>query len=153
MFIYTYGKCQESMRQIKRKSGRRSLERCYHVDIIVILESTHNFHGNRKPLHFERNKEKFTRYLGKIRHIVMDISAPEHRFHYIGKKGAILGAYKNEWSTRHHLRNALWDVNDNDIVTWGDVDEILSHKFILAMKLCRWQHQHFTIWSSGTFSD
>ena len=115
------------------------------VDIIVILESTHNFHGNRKPLHFERNKEKFTRYFGKIRHIVMDISAPEHRFHYVGKKGPILGAYKNEWMTRHHLRNALWDVSDNDIVTWGDVDEILSHKFVLAMQLCRWQHQHFTI--------
>jgi beta-1,4-mannosyl-glycoprotein beta-1,4-N-acetylglucosaminyltransferase len=115
------------------------------VDIIVILESTHNFHGNRKPLYFERNKEKFTRYLGKIRHIVMDISAPEHRFRYVGKKGLILGAYKSEWATRHHLRSALWDISDNDVVTWGDVDEILSQKFVLAAKGCMWQHEHFTV--------
>lgn len=40
-----------------------------HVDLFVLVESSETHTGNSKPLHFKENKERYSRYLSKIRYI------------------------------------------------------------------------------------
>jgi len=42
------------------------------VDVFVVTESHFGNHGDRKPLHFERRKERFKHFLPKILHVVTD---------------------------------------------------------------------------------
>ncbi len=82
------------------------------VDCFVLVEATRTFQNNPKPLFFEENKERFSKYLNKIRHVVVD-DFPE---------------YMNPFDIELHQRNAivrgLEGFDDCDQIIVSDVDEI-----------------------------
>jgi beta-1,4-mannosyl-glycoprotein beta-1,4-N-acetylglucosaminyltransferase len=85
-----------------------------HVDRFVLVESEVNHIGGPKALFFEENKDRFSKWLPKITHIVMTAEeAPKDT---------------NPWSREKYQRECilrgLEDVDPSAIVMISDVDEI-----------------------------
>ncbi len=82
-----------------------------HVDYFVLGESYQTFSGRFKPLYYEENQGKFKKWNHKIIHIVsheISTTDPFTRAHY----------------QKESLKIALDKCNDNDVIYFGDVDEI-----------------------------
>lgn len=84
------------------------------VDKFVLVEATQNHQGKEKPLYFNENKERFSKFSSKIIHVIVDKypSNPDN----------------NSWVLEHHQRNSiaqgLKDCKPDDVVLISDVDEI-----------------------------
>lgn len=90
-----------------------------HVDTFVIAESKRTFSGHPKPLHFADNKDRYGKYLPKIRHIVIpDVSSQTT-------------PWENEFYQRNYIKTALTDCADDDLICIGDVDEIINLGYLL----------------------
>ena len=84
------------------------------VDFFVIVESTHTFQKNPKPLYFAENKARFAEFLPKIIHVVDD-SMPLNGDTWI--------TYAHQLNCIHQgLKNA----REDDIVSISDLDEIFN---------------------------
>jgi beta-1,4-mannosyl-glycoprotein beta-1,4-N-acetylglucosaminyltransferase len=85
-----------------------------HVDLFVLVESEVTHVGLPKPLYFNENKERFSKWLPKIRHV----SVPE----------ADCPKDENPWAREKHQREqvnlGLGGVPDEAWVMISDVDEI-----------------------------
>lgn len=98
------------------------------VDFFIIVESTHTHSGKEKELFFSKNKELFKKFEDKIINIVVD------DFPY---KYPNIDVSKNQqWINEIYQRNQIVrgfqyiDLNDNDLITITDLDEI-PDKFLL----------------------
>jgi beta-1,4-mannosyl-glycoprotein beta-1,4-N-acetylglucosaminyltransferase len=95
-----------------------------YIDLFVLVESEVNHVGGPKELFFEQNKERFSKWLPKIKHIVTtkDESPTD----------------TNPWSREKYQRDCimrgLTDVPEDAVVMVSDVDEIPD------MSLIRWEH-------------
>lgn len=92
------------------------------VDIFVIAESNLSHSGNPKEYIFENNKERFSKYLSKIRRIVVD-DMPDTDNSWVREK-------YQRWS----LSKGLFDLDSNDIVITSDLDEIPRAEAIQLIK-------------------
>lgn len=81
------------------------------VDYFVLGESTQTFSGKSKPLYYQENKERFAKWGDKIIHVVIPELVSSNPFERAGFQ-------------KDYLRTALSHCNDEDIVYFGDVDEI-----------------------------
>jgi beta-1,4-mannosyl-glycoprotein beta-1,4-N-acetylglucosaminyltransferase len=93
------------------------------VDKFVIVEATTTFSGEKKPLYFQQNKEKFNAYSNKIIHVVVnDMPKPLNG---------------DRWPVEEFQRNCiirgLSNCTDKDIILISDVDEIPSKENILKI--------------------
>ncbi len=83
------------------------------MDRFVIVESTVEFSGRKKPLYFADNKERFAPWKDKIRHYIVN-DTPD--------SGA------NRWPREYYQRDAIIRGLDgcraNDLVFMSDIDEI-----------------------------
>jgi beta-1,4-mannosyl-glycoprotein beta-1,4-N-acetylglucosaminyltransferase len=97
-----------------------------YVDVFVLVEAEVNHVGGPKELYFEKNKERFKKWLPKIRHVVVtkDESPTD----------------TNPWSREKYQREAILrglgggEILDHDIVMVSDVDEIPD------LSLIKWEH-------------
>jgi hypothetical protein len=84
------------------------------VDFFVIAESPVTFQGQKKPLFFAENRQRFAAFAEKIIHLVV----------------ADMPATNNPWEREHFQRNALRrglrQASPDDIIIIGDADEIVS---------------------------
>jgi beta-1,4-mannosyl-glycoprotein beta-1,4-N-acetylglucosaminyltransferase len=84
------------------------------VDRFVIVEATLNHQGKPKPLYFEENKERFSKFLPKITHIIVR-EYPEN-------------PAGDAWVYERHQRSCiilgLKDCKPDDVIMVSDVDEI-----------------------------
>lgn len=82
------------------------------VDYFVIVESSYGFSGKSKSLFFQNNKERFSEFLHKIIHIVVE---------YMPNDG-------NPWNNEEYQRQAVWrglgDAKPGDLIIISDADEI-----------------------------
>jgi len=92
------------------------------VDVFVIGESETTFIGEKKPLWFAQNRERFKKYEGKIRHVVIPPPAPED-YETSASNPAVKSA---EHYHRRALRAGVTDGRDEDVVLYSDADEIPS---------------------------
>ena len=90
-----------------------------YVDFFVIVEASRTFSGGAKPLHFARNRERFRRYLPKLRHIVVDDLPVE------GDR------WNAEVAQRNAILRGLHDAEPNDVIIVCDCDELI-HPEVLA---------------------
>ncbi len=81
------------------------------VDFFVICESRKTISGKDKDLNF--NPNKYTKYLSKIRYLVVE----QYPFE-------TSDPWRNERYQRDYLGNALYDAEPNDLIMISDVDEI-----------------------------
>ena len=103
-----------------------------YVDYFVIVEATHTFVGKEKPLVYQENKELFKEFNHKIIHIVVD-DFP-HKFPNINIENG--EQWNNEIFQRNCIKRGLdkLKLNDNDIFTVTDLDEIPDPKLLQKIK-------------------
>ena len=82
-----------------------------YVDFFVIGESYQTFSGKYKPLHYLDNEDRFARWNHKIIHRIMPYVETDNVF----ERTAI---------QKDSLRTALTNCNPNDLIYYGDCDEI-----------------------------
>lgn len=85
------------------------------VDVFVLAESPTTFQGGSKPLVFHENRQRFSQFADRIRHVVVDDMPGGTR-------------ERDHWRRQSHQRNALIagidDALPDDVVLLSDVDEI-----------------------------
>lgn len=89
------------------------------VDRFVIVEATHTFSGNIKPLYYGDNKARFKKFHEKIIHIVV---------HDMPTDG---DSWKRERWQRNQIIRGLKACRPNDIVMVSDADEIPNAKAVV----------------------
>jgi beta-1,4-mannosyl-glycoprotein beta-1,4-N-acetylglucosaminyltransferase len=102
------------------------------VDYFILVESTHTQNGKEKPLFFDENKPRYSRWLHKIIHIVVrDIPYVFPRIDY---------AKKHQWVNEHHQRNCIargieqLTLSNKDIIMISDLDEITDPELLKRVK-------------------
>lgn len=94
-----------------------------HVDIFVLAEAPTTFSGAEKPLHFAENRERFRKWEGKIRHVVVE-DMPARR--------------PKRWAAEVHQRNSLLrgleDANGDDVAMISDVDEVAHPEILITLR-------------------
>lgn len=84
-----------------------------HVDYFVIVEATVTHTGTPKPLYFEENKQRYSKFLDKIIYVVvsnlLDFDDPWQRDYY----------------QRDQILRGLTQCHDDDIIIVEDCDKIL----------------------------
>jgi beta-1,4-mannosyl-glycoprotein beta-1,4-N-acetylglucosaminyltransferase len=88
------------------------------VDYFVLVESTHTDSGNKKPLFFDENKQRYAKWLHKIIHIVVRDTP------YVAPR------IEQQRINEHHRRNCIArgieqiDLMPKDIIMISDINEI-----------------------------
>jgi len=102
-----------------------------YVDKFVILEADKTFSGKKKPLYFEQDIDLFQKWAHKIEYFVLEDWKDEKIWEMARNspnteygKGA--KHWLQEFYIKEHLQDCLvsLDLNDDDLVYIGDVDEI-----------------------------
>ncbi|CAL8127741.1 unnamed protein product [Orchesella dallaii] len=106
------------------------------VDYFFILESTRaHSHGIKKPLFWEvlKHQERFQRFSDKVVHIILDdVDTLSDRDGF----GLEYLQEKQRWEKFLRWNNATSYFKDDDILGFGDVDEIPSRNVVFYMKNC-----------------
>jgi beta-1,4-mannosyl-glycoprotein beta-1,4-N-acetylglucosaminyltransferase len=103
-----------------------------YVDYFVLVEAAHTHTGKEKKLFYNVNKELFKKFKDKIIHVIVD------DFPY---KYPDIDIEKNQqWENEHFQRNCIkrgidkLSLNDNDIITICDLDEIPNPEILNKIK-------------------
>lgn len=94
-----------------------------HVDYFVLVEANRTFQNKDKPFNFSQNKQQFEQWLDKIIYVQV-VDMPEDT---------------DTWGRERHQRDAIlqglpYNVEHNDIIMIGDVDEIPRVETIQALR-------------------
>lgn len=103
------------------------------VDYFVIVEATHTFSGKEKTLHFNDNKHLFKEFENKIIHIIVD----DFPYKYPNINIDNEDQWQNEYFQRNCIArgiNLVNSINDNDLITICDVDEIPDPDILIYLK-------------------
>lgn len=102
------------------------------VDRFVIEESTRTFSGEPKELIFEQNRELFAPFLAKIDYVVVsdDVLLPDGKT--VNPAAEVYAPpipgqelpHRRDYFQKNHLMDRLKDVTENDVILFGDLDEI-----------------------------
>ena len=93
------------------------------VDKFVLVEATHTHSGKPKPLYYDevKDNEIFAPFKDKIIHVIYDVPMLPDRF-------------TNDRNQRNHIAIGLKDAKPDDIIIITDLDEIVDHRAVPAMK-------------------
>lgn len=103
------------------------------VDKFVIVESVNTFQNTAKPLYFLDNRSRYTNFLDKIIHVIVD--------NPLGSSDP----WANERHQREEIKRGLRDVHNEDYVIIGDVDEILRATTVERLRESKAQSCHMRI--------
>ncbi len=99
-----------------------------YVDKFIIIEANKTFTGYKKPMYFFRDQRFFNPWLKKIEYYpVTDWDDPEI-WEMAIKSPNTVGAshWKREFYIKESIKKALVNLNDDDTLFIGDVDEIID---------------------------
>jgi len=104
-----------------------------YVENFILVESTHTFAGHTKPLFYNENKERFSKFNKKIIHIVVDLPFKHPNINY-----NLNQQWLNEYFQRNSIKNGVDKIinllNDDDILLTSDVDEIPNPTILMNAK-------------------
>jgi beta-1,4-mannosyl-glycoprotein beta-1,4-N-acetylglucosaminyltransferase len=83
------------------------------VDVFILIESNLTFQGESKPLYYQENKDRFSKWSNKI----ISINAP---------MPVTNNPWEREYASREALKMVINKFPANGIILHGDVDEIMS---------------------------
>lgn len=92
------------------------------VDYFVIVEATHTYSGLPKDLVFRDNRQRFSNYLDKIIHVVVD-DLPT----------GDTDRWSREIYQRNAIRRGLTEAAQDDLILISDVDEIPNPEVIVQL--------------------
>ena len=87
------------------------------VDYFILGESDQTFSGKPKPRYYHENRERFKRWEKKI----ICVNVPNYE---------TVDPFERAGFQKEYLKIALHDCQDDDIIMFGDVDEIPSPEII-----------------------
>lgn len=90
------------------------------VDCFVIAEATRTHRGKPKELFFEKNRARYSKFLNRIRYVVVDNLLAEDEV----EKDTYNLPWVNENRQRNALSKGLEGLRDDDIIMLSDLDEI-----------------------------
>lgn len=123
-----------------------------YVDHFVIVEATETFSGNKKPLYFQENRERYKKWGNKIIHFVIsdvpkDAEAYKAQLDHKGLSAEdramiewcfstdIIDHSKDYWVKEFYIkecvRKALKGLNNDDVCYISDVDEVWDPKLLI----------------------
>jgi beta-1,4-mannosyl-glycoprotein beta-1,4-N-acetylglucosaminyltransferase len=106
-----------------------------HVDVIVIAECAKNFGGDEKPLWYQLNRDRFSRFHTKIRHVIIPEPPPEAYVPNPNNPDKLI----SEFWQRNQIAKGFADAVDRDILLISDVDEIPRPEAVArAGKIAKW---------------
>lgn len=88
------------------------------VDRFVLVEATQTFQGKPKPLYFDENKSKFSKFKHKITHVIVD-DLPVNA-----------APFDREYFQRDAILRGLSGCNAEDLIILSDLDEIPNPEVI-----------------------
>lgn len=92
------------------------------VDIFLLVESKKTFTNKDKELVFEKNKERFSKWLNKIEHLIIE--------NLVGND-----AWKREFYSRNYAYKRIKEIaNDSDCIINTDLDEIVNRNVLQNIK-------------------
>jgi beta-1,4-mannosyl-glycoprotein beta-1,4-N-acetylglucosaminyltransferase len=99
------------------------------VDYFLIVESSETFSGIKKPLYFQENANRFSRWKDKVLHYVVDDYPNDNLIYQFAINSQNTGKKKEHWWVREFyqkesLIKGLQQFSDRDIVFISDLDEI-----------------------------
>lgn len=98
------------------------------VDLFVLVESTYSQHGDVKPAYFDVEKVNFSRYLGKLQHVIVnDLPAS-------GVKTFEFEDYQRMAIGRLAINKMAFDAGKEVIIIANDADEIPSQNVVYFLK-------------------
>eukprot|EP00054_Salpingoeca_dolichothecata_P010195 m.57251 g.57251 ORF g.57251 m.57251 type:complete len:427 (-) comp18856_c1_seq2:64-1344(-) len=99
------------------------------VDKFILVESPTTFSGRKKPLFYEENKVRFTRFAHQIIHVVVDLDGPLLQ---------MTSAWDRQQLQRTHIVSGLDQAGaaPDDLVVYSDLDEIPRRQVISTLKHC-----------------
>ena len=83
-----------------------------YVDKFIIEEARYTFSGKPKELCFETYKDRFAPFLDKIEYVVVE------------DLGEGLKTHERDYYQKNYIASALTEAKDDDVIIFGDVDEI-----------------------------
>lgn len=105
------------------------------VDVFVIVEAERTWKDVPKPLAFPENRERFARWLPKIRYVVQeritDLS-PADTLHRT--KRPENDARRREWIQRDRVAEGIADAAPDDLIVVSDIDEIPRREVKAAIR-------------------
>ena len=113
------------------------------VDYFIILESSTTYVGKSKEYLFEKNKDRFSKYLEKIRHIKLDVPFEEQKKIFPNE---IDDHWTREKYQRYAAKEQLYDLQDDDIVIISDCDEIPRAEMIDMIKNDENNYNRYLLW-------
>jgi len=88
------------------------------VDVFILAEARHTFQKKPKDLVFEKNKDRFAKFLPKIRHVIVD-ELPGFFYKWRRPDAWVVSDYQKGQVVR-----GLHDAQVGDTLIFSDVDEI-----------------------------
>lgn len=82
-----------------------------HVDYFVLSESMETFSGIEKPLYYNENKERFSKWNHKI-------------IHHVNGRLETNNSFERAFFQKESIMKSIDHLEDDDIVYYGDLDEI-----------------------------
>lgn len=112
-----------------------------HVDYFVIMESAQTFSGQEKPLYFHENRERFKKWWDKI--IVIEPVDKDE-----------MGSFDRAFYQKESLKDVLnIGAKDEDVIYYGDVDEIWKPKDLAYDKVYSLQQLNYCYWLNNRSSE
>ena len=96
------------------------------VDKFVLVESPFTHTGNPKPLYYDENKKRFSKFNDRIIHIVVDDFPEMPNDMPIREKAWT----RENWQRNAIVRGLPKDIKDDDILLISDLDEIPSPEYV-----------------------
>lgn len=98
------------------------------VDYFVIVEAELSHQLKPKPLYFLENKERYSKFLDKIIHVVV----PAKDFYTEEKEQY---TFYNDILQRNRILEGIIDAKDDDLIVISDLDEIVSESALNKVKI------------------
>eukprot|EP00471_Norrisiella_sphaerica_P006616 CAMPEP_0184490774 /NCGR_PEP_ID=MMETSP0113_2-20130426/18814_1 /TAXON_ID=91329 /ORGANISM="Norrisiella sphaerica, Strain BC52" /LENGTH=565 /DNA_ID=CAMNT_0026874839 /DNA_START=97 /DNA_END=1794 /DNA_ORIENTATION=- len=120
------------------------------VDVIIILECTTTWQGEKKPLFFPKlnqSMETFKPYADKIRYIPYDFEDPRTA-DFLSRcmseelagpnwpPGIMQCRWIRQWGARDYLVHGAKDIRPHDVFIVADLDELLAREYLRALHHC-----------------
>ena len=96
------------------------------VDVFILAEARHTFQKKPKELLFEKNKDRFAKFLPKIRHVIVD-ELPGFFYKWRRPDAWVVSDFQKGQVVR-----GLHDAQGGDTVIFSDVDEIPKASAVLS---------------------
>lgn len=111
-----------------------------YVDYFVLAECSETFSGLTKPLYYEENKERFAKWKHKIIHHVNDVFCTNDSF-------------KRAHYQKENIMTSLVGIDDNDLVYYGDLDEIWKPQNISDDKIYKLKQLNYSYYLNNRSSE